>query len=122
MEQCIDSGLKLNKCAKIGHSCDLTGNNLVNCILALGIIPGIGISELKRKCDLLLLNILNQNFPVLSIILIHIKILVKDMPGLLHDITASSKIFHIFYHADDQYRMIDCRIRRHHGKPADLSP
>ena len=46
----------------------------------------------------------------MSVVLIHIKILLKDMPGLLHDITASSMIFYIFHHADDQDRMIDCRI------------
>ena len=76
MKQSIDSGFQFDKCTEVGHSCNLTGNDITYCILLLGTLPGICIIKLQGQSDLGIIDLFYQDGQLLTNL--------KYLLGMLH--------------------------------------
>ena len=61
MKKCVYAWLQLNKCAEIRHTRHTAYYNITNSILLCCLYPWIRLRELKTQCNLLTLDILDQD-------------------------------------------------------------
>ena len=88
MKQCIYTLLKLYKCTKVSHSCNLTGYYIANCKLGCCILPWILIFKLHAECNFGSGNILNKSLNHITGLKYLLRIL-NSSPGHLRNMKKS---------------------------------